>query len=95
MGPEIGGLQTVGWVPNVNDTSLEIEALYRKRLMALSGEDRFLRGVRMFDTARAMVLASGGAGMSDGEVRRLLLRRFYAGDLRPDELARAERALGL
>jgi hypothetical protein len=40
----------------MTDTPPEIAELVRQKLMARSGEERFLMGVRMFDAARAMGL---------------------------------------
>jgi hypothetical protein len=48
----------------MTDTPPEIAELVRQRLMTRSAEERFLMGVRMFDAARAMVLASLPAGLS-------------------------------
>ena len=45
-------------VPIVTDTAAEMEKVYRTKLMALSGEERFLRGARMFEAAREMVVSS-------------------------------------
>ena len=59
------------------DTSPEIAELVRQRLMARSGEERFLMGVRMFDAAREMVLASLPAGLSPEELKRQLFQRLY------------------
>ena len=61
----------------MNDTSPEIAELVRQRLMARSGEERFLMGVRMFDAARDMVLASLPAGLSPEELKRQLFQRLY------------------
>lgn len=77
----------------MNDTSPQMEALYRGRLAALKGEDRFLRGARMFEVAREMVLASLPSAMSESEVKCALLRRFYGSDLPPEELEAVEQAL--
>lgn len=77
----------------MNDTSPEMETLYRERLAALKGEDRFLRGARMFEVAREMVLASLPSTMSETEVRCALLRRFYGSDLQPEELEAVELAV--
>jgi len=59
------------------DTSPEIAELVRQRLMARSGEERFLMGVRMFDAARTMALASLPAGLSTEELKRQLFQRLY------------------
>jgi hypothetical protein len=61
----------------MTDTSPEIAELVRQKLMARSGEERFLMGVRMFDAARAMTLASLPAGLSTEELKRQLFQRLY------------------
>lgn len=61
----------------MNDTSAAITALVHSRLMAKSGAERFLMGVRMHEAARRMVLASFPPDISDSERRRLLRERFY------------------
>ena len=61
----------------MTDTSPEIAELVRQKLMARSGEERFLMGVRMFDAARAMALASMPAGLSPEEQKRRLFQRLY------------------
>jgi len=64
----------------VNDTSPEIAEVLRGWYKKMSAAERFMIGVRMFDTARTIVLASLPAGLSEEERRRRLCRRFY-GDL--------------
>ena len=61
----------------MTDTSPEIAELVRQKLMARSGEERFLMGVRMFDAARAMTLSSLPAGLSPEELKRQLFQRLY------------------
>ena len=61
----------------MNDTSPEIAELVRQKLMARSGAERFVMGARMFDAARAMVLASLPPGLSPLEVKRWLFERLY------------------
>lgn len=61
----------------MNDTSPEIAALVRKRLLARSGAERVLMGSRMFDVARAMVLASFPSGLSELEIKSRLCDRLY------------------
>jgi hypothetical protein len=61
----------------MTDTSPEVAQLVRQKLMGRSGEERFLMGVRMFDAARAMVLASLPAGLSPEELKRELFQRLY------------------
>jgi hypothetical protein len=41
----------------MTDTPPEIAELVRQKLMSRSGAERFVMGARMFDAARAVVLA--------------------------------------
>jgi hypothetical protein len=59
------------------DTPPEIAELVRQKIMALSGEERFMMGVQMFDAARAMVLASLPADLPLEELKRRLYQRIY------------------
>ncbi len=61
----------------MTDTPPEIAELVRKKLMARSGEERFMMGVRSFDAARAIVLASLPPGLSAEERKRQLFQRIY------------------
>ena len=61
----------------MNDTPPEIAELVRQKLMARTGAERFLMGVRMFDAARAVVLASLPADLDLLEHRRRLFERVY------------------
>ena len=61
----------------MTDTSPEIAELVRNRLMAKSGEERFLMGVRMFDAVRDMALASLPVGLAPEEMKRQLFQRLY------------------
>jgi hypothetical protein len=61
----------------MTDTSPEIAEIVRRALMSKSGEERFLMGVRMFEAARQMALASFPAGLSQSELKRRLFERFY------------------
>jgi hypothetical protein len=61
----------------MTDTPPEIAELVRQKLMALSGEERFMMGVRSFEAARAMVEASLPAGLSPEERKRQLFQRIY------------------
>ncbi len=60
-----------------SDTPPEIARLVRQKLMARSGSERFVMGARMFDAARAMVLASLPAGLAPDELKRRLFQRIY------------------
>lgn len=51
--------------------------MVRDRIMNLSGAERFVMGARMFESARAIVLASLPRGISDQERKQMLYERFY------------------
>ena len=64
-------------MPSVTDTPPEIAEMVHTRLMALSGAERFLMGIRMCEAARRMVLASLPAELPESDQKRLLSERFY------------------
>ena len=61
----------------MTDTPPEIAELVRRKLMVCSCEERFLMGVRSFEAAREMVLASLPAGLPPEELKRQLFQRLY------------------
>ena len=61
----------------MSDTSPEIEHMVRSRYSAMQPVERFMIGVRMFESARAIVLASLPAGQSAEDLRRMLCERLY------------------
>ena len=61
----------------MNDTSPEIAELVRQKLMARSGTERFVMGSRMFDAARAVVLASLPPQLPAHELKQRLFERLY------------------
>ena len=61
----------------MNDTTQEVADYVRERYFAMSAEERFLIGIKMFDTARAFVEASISSDLSESEKRREICRRFY------------------
>ena len=65
----------------VTDTPPEIERMVREKIMALSGEMRFIMGAQMFDSAREMVEASLPRDLSEPERRRLLFKRIYGEEI--------------
>ena len=65
----------------MTDTSPEIERMVRNKIMARSGEERFIMGAEMFDSAREMVKASLPKNLSETEMRRLLFKRIYGKEL--------------
>lgn len=68
----------------MNDTSPDIEALLKLRYAAMSGSERALMALQMFETAQQIVLSSLDPALGESERRRELCRRFYG-----DELAQA------
>jgi hypothetical protein len=61
----------------MTDTPPEIQRMVRDRIMARSGEERFVMGAQMFDAAREMICASFPPGLSENERRRRLFERLY------------------
>ena len=49
----------------MTDTPPEVERMLREKLMARSGEERFVMGALMFDSAREMVKASLPQGLPE------------------------------
>lgn len=65
----------------MTDTAPEIERIMRDKLMARSGEERFVMGAQMFESAREMVKASLPRGLSEADERRQLFKRLYGKEL--------------
>jgi hypothetical protein len=65
----------------MTDTPPEIERMLRDKLMARSGEERFIMGAQMFDSAREMVKASLPQGLSTAQQRRELFKRLYGKEI--------------
>ena len=65
----------------MNDTDPEIEQLVRRRLLERSGAERVMMGSRMFDAAKAMILASFPAHLTPLEIKERLCERLYAGEV--------------
>ena len=65
----------------MTDTPAEIERIMRDKLMARSGEERFVMGAEMFDSACEMVKASLPPGLSEPEQRRQLSKRLYGKEI--------------
>jgi hypothetical protein len=65
----------------MNDTSPAIEQLVKNRLMARSGEERFIMGAQMFDSACEMIKASLPPHLSNLEKRRELFKRIYGKEM--------------
>lgn len=65
----------------MNDTSPEIEAFLRARYAAMTGSQRALMALQMFETAQQIVLSSLDPALSEAQRRRELCRRFYGDEL--------------
>lgn len=61
----------------MTDTLPEIAELVRQKLMARCDEERFMMGIRSFDGAPDMVIASMPKGLPREEFRRQLFQRIY------------------
>jgi hypothetical protein len=65
----------------MRDTPPEMQRMVRNKIMALSGEMRFIMGAQMFDSALEMIKASLPRGLSERERRRLLFKRIYGKEM--------------
>ena len=61
----------------MDDTPPEIRELVRQKIMERSMEERFMMGIRAFDAARDMILATLPPGLSEIETKRQLFQRIY------------------
>ena len=68
----------------MNDTDPEIEQLVRRRLLERSGEERLIMGSRMFDLAKAMILASFPPELTPLEIKERLCERLYGNEIDMD-----------
>ena len=65
----------------MTDTPPAVERMLRDKIMERSGEERFIMGAKMFDSAREMVKASLPPGLSETEQRRQLFKRIYGKEI--------------
>ena len=65
----------------MNDTPPEIERMAREKMMARSGEERFIMRAQMFESAMAMAKASLPPGLPVAEQRRRLFKHIYGKEL--------------
>ena len=61
----------------MSDTSPEANRAIFERTMSLTGEQRFLMGVSMFESARKIILASLPADLDEAGRKRRLFERTY------------------
>jgi len=76
----------------MNDTSPEIARKVRELMMARSGEERLEMVSQMFDTSRALAMASFPPGLDGIEIRRRLCERFYGNETDVDGFIRMLRS---
>lgn len=69
----------------MNDTSPEIQKILDERYKNMTGEQRFLIGCSMYETARAFVLASLPSELSPKEKAVQLFLRFYGNEFNESE----------
>ena len=62
-------------------TPPEIARMVREKVMALSGEMRFIMGAQMFESAMEMAKASLPPGLPVAEQRRRLFKHIYGKEL--------------
>ncbi len=65
----------------MTDTSPAIEAFLSERYAAMSGSERALMALQMFETAQRIVLSSLPESSGELDRRRELCRRFYGEEL--------------
>ena len=65
----------------MNDTDPQIGEIVRRSLLERSGAERVLMGSRMFEVAKAMVLASFPEGLTEIEIKARLCERFYGDEI--------------
>jgi hypothetical protein len=70
----------------VIDSTLEIENKLNQYYQNKSGEEKLLIALKMFETARDIVLSSLPKNLSDNERRKELFLRFYGNEF--DELTK-------
>lgn len=72
----------------MNDTTPEVDALFRSMLLQRSGEERLRMACSMFDTAKALATASireKHPTISQADLRQALFLRFYGHEFSPTE----------
>lgn len=65
----------------MTDTEPDVARKFYEMIMARSGEERFMMGIRSFEAARAMVLSSLPRNLSEEELGKKLFERIYGASL--------------
>ena len=68
----------------MNDTDPEIARMVRRLMLERSGTERMIMGSSMFDTAKAMIVASLPEGLSPLQIKEQLCRRIYGDEIDVD-----------
>ena len=74
-----------------SDTSPELARMVAERFNEMSGQERFMIGVEMFETARTLVLASLPPDATEDQRRQHLCERFYPELSKPPKFNRPQR----
>lgn len=61
----------------MTDTATAVDEMLRQRYAGLTGSERALMALQMFESAQRIVLSSLPAGLDERQRRRELCRRFY------------------
>lgn len=61
----------------MTDTATAVDKVLRQRYARLTGSERALMALQMFESAQRIVLSSLPAGLDERQRRRELCRRFY------------------
>jgi hypothetical protein len=70
----------------MTDTTFEIKNKINQYYLSKSGEEKLLIALKMFETARDIVLSSLPKNLSDNVLRKELFLRFYGNEF--DELTK-------
>lgn len=69
----------------MRDTSRSVEDFYSSLFDSLSGEERIMMAVESFECAKAIVISSFNEKLSESEIKKRLLIRFYGEDLSKEQ----------
>jgi hypothetical protein len=72
----------------MNDTRPEAKMVLDELFNNLSGEQRLLMGLKMFETAREIVISSLPKGLPEKELRKELFLRFYGDEFTKQEIGK-------
>lgn len=61
----------------MTDTATAVDEMLRQRYAGLTGSERALMALQMFESAQRIVLSSLPAGLDERQRSRELCRRFY------------------